>query len=186
MISDAFMLPVPTASVGQDARTISHSVVADDYFRVHSGRVITREQLLQRLNALVDGKKIKNVDIAKALDLPDSRIPALLRGERRIYFDEATRLVEAFGLEPALPERLLPASVLRLGVRHVALKLDAPLNEPVLEDLAEDLRAFFEFASGPTGRPTVEAAEVFFRALQIRRREPQEGAPQESDPEQTH
>lgn len=165
-------------------QAITHSIVADDLFRVHSSGVITREQLLARLNAKVKAGELKNVDIAKALDLPDSRIPALLRGERRIYFDEATRLVEAFELEQGRTR--LASSVMRLAVRHVAGALKADSDEAQVANLAEDLRAFFEYVADPKVQDNLTAVEAFFQAMRLRRPSSQEETPPESDPERTH
>lgn len=186
MISDAFIADLPTPSVGADAIAISDFVVADCLSAVHSGGVLTRDQLLERLNAKVDRKEIRNVDIARALGLPDSRIPALLRGERRIFFDEATRLVQAFELEQDPAAEPLRASILRLAVLHIARRLGLKVEEPALQELAEDLRAFSVFAANPKVRQSVEAAEGFFQALQLRRPEAEEEARQGSDPATSH
>lgn len=145
-------------------------------------RVLNREQLLTRLKEKVSAGEVRNVDIARALDLPDSRIPALLRGERRLFFDEGVKLVESFGLEPGLPP--LPDVVWRLIARHIASKLDLGVepDSPQMQELLADLAAFSRFASDPQVRGSLEAAQGFFRAMQLRPR----GSPavlQETDPQ---
>lgn len=175
---------IPTPSVGTVQQEITHSIVAQDLFRVHSTCVITREQLLARLNELVKAGEIRNVDIARVLELPDSRIPALLRGERRIYFDEATRLVSSFGLERG--RKRLESSVMRLAVRHVSSALKAEPDEARVADLAEDLRAFFEYVADPKVQDNLTAVEAFFQAMRLRRPASPAETPPESDPERTH
>jgi len=59
-------------------------------------------------------------------------------------------------------------------------------EEPALQELAEDLRAFSVFAANPKVRQSVEAAEGFFQALQLRRPEAEEEARQGSDPATSH
>lgn len=182
MMSVALMGTVATPTVAPLQEQNTQSVVAPDLFPVHAGRVITRDQLLERLNAKVRGGEVRNVDIAHALGLPSSRIPALLRGDRRIYLDEATRLIEAFALEPG--QAPIPHQLLRLLARHLAARVDIPESE--IEELAKDLRAFFAFASNPEVRKTVELAEGFFAALRLRRPEAEEEALSGSGPRQAH
>lgn len=147
----------------------------------HPIRVMDTDELLARLKA----KGIKNVEIARALGLPESRIPEIKKKTRAVKLDEAATLVRAFRLEQTPEAEPLPESVLRLLVRHVARRLDAPVADALLLDLAKDLRAFSVFAANPKVRGSVEAAEGFFQALQLRPEAPSEDQP-ENDPERTH
>jgi hypothetical protein len=143
--------------------------------------VLDTQELLRLLNE----RKIPNGEIARALNLNPSRITELKKGERRLLLDEAVKLVQAFELEPAPQASPIPHSIMRLVVRHVADRLRCPLEEPLLEDVAEDLRAFSEFAASPRVRRSIDAAEAFFAAMRLRRPEVEQEAPTESDPQQT-
>lgn len=142
-------------------------------------RVLDTDELLARLKA----KGIKNIEIAKALDLPDSRVPEIRRKERSLKLDEAVKLVRAFGLEREFQADPLPAPIVRLVVRYVALELGVEPTNQQLEDLTLDVQAFGAFVGDPKVRSSVEAAEAFFRALQLRRPEPGGEARQRSDHE---
>jgi hypothetical protein len=135
--------------------------------------VLDRSELLTRLNEKIDAKQVRNVDVAKALDLPSSRIPELLRGERKLYYDEGVKLIEAFGLEPS-PLGPLPPATVRLVVRHLAEELGVPLQEddPRLREIVADLQAFARFVANPQVRESIAAAEHFFAAMKVRRPEP--------------
>jgi hypothetical protein len=156
--------------------------VVFSYEKLQAGVMLDTQQLLARLKE----RQIRNVDIARVLKLPDSRIPEIRDGRRALKLDEGAKLVRAFGLEQEAEAQPLPLSVLRLAVRHVARRAGAPMDDAVLNDLAEDLRAFSLFAADPTIRQSVEAAEGFFRALQTRRLAPEEEGPPENDPAHTH
>lgn len=127
------------------------------------GGVLDTEQLLNRLKEV----GARNVDMARVLGLPDSRI-AEIKGKRRaLKLDEAAKLVRHYKLdEPANP---LTTPVARLIVQHLARSLGNDVADSELEELAEDLRAFSAFASDPRVRSSSEAAETFFRSLEIRR-----------------
>lgn len=155
-------------------------VVARPYVLRHSNRMLDTDELLARL----DQKKIRNIDIARALGLPDSRVPEIRRKERALKLDEGAKLVRAFGLEPALTGVPLPPPILRLAIQYVALELGVPLeaNQSQLEELTEDLRAFSEFAVDPNVRRSVDAAEGFFQAMRRRRPVPSEEAQPGTDP----
>lgn len=165
------MFADPTPSVAFASSHLSNSVVELRVRGSHSYGVLNRDELLARLNAKVEAKEIRNVDIAKALGLPDSRIPALLRGERRIFYDEAVKLVEKFELEQAPLAQPLPPAVLRLVARHISSALDLSLepDEPAMQELLADLQAFSRFVADPQVRASIESAEAFFRAMQLRR-----------------
>jgi hypothetical protein len=141
--------------------------------------MLDTDQLLARL----DEKKIRNVDIARALGLPDSRVPEIKRKDRKLTLDEGAKLVRAFELEPCRLAPPLPPSIVRLLVRHIALELEAPASEDRIEEIAGAVRAFSEFVSDPKHRSSVEAAEAFFQAMRLMRRLPEEEARQESDPD---
>lgn len=124
-------------------------------------------ELLARLEA----RGVRNVEIARTLDLPDSRVPEIKDRRRALKLDEAAKLVQAFGLEPDRAAPPLPPSVLRLVVRYIAdeLGVDIRGQEAHLSEIAEDVRAFAEFVADPKVRESTEAAETFFRAMKLRR-----------------
>jgi hypothetical protein len=105
---------------------------------------------------------------------------------RELTYDEGVKLIEAFGLEQSHQAQPLRSSILRLAVLHVARSLQAPIQEAQIGELAEDLRAFSEYVANPKVRSSIEAAEGFFQALQLRRPTNDIEAQQESDPENAH
>lgn len=155
-----------------------------------SSAMLSKLQLLEAL----ERRGIKNVEIERALGLKSSRVTEIRRAlkpdargkVRDLSYDEGVKLVRAFGLEQDQQASPLQLGVVRLAVRHLARRLNAPLSEPLLHDLAEDLRAFSQFVANPTVRGSVEAAEGFFHALEYRNREAPEEAPQGNDRAQTH
>lgn len=142
------------------------------------------DELLARL----DQKGVRNIDIARALGLPDSRVPEIKRKDRALKLDEAVKLVRAFGLEQDQAVVALSPAVLRLVVRYIAMELDAPLEgkEARLEELTADLRAFSAFVADPKVRSSVEASEGFFQAMRLRRPKSGASARKESDPRPAH
>lgn len=141
------------------------------------------DELLARLAS----KGVKNIEIARVLGLPDSRIPEIKRKERKLKLDEAVKLVRAFGLEqdsPAPP----PPPILRLAVQHIALELGAPRErtQALVEDLTEDLRVFFALVSDRKVRGSIESVEMALRAMTLRRPKAGSEVPPGSDPERTH
>lgn len=136
--------------------------------------------------ALIEERGIRNVDIAKALGLPDSRVPEIKRKDRKLSLEEAVKLVRAFGLEQGRPVPPLPPAVSRLIVRYVAEELGMEAEEGRLQELAEDLRAFSEFVADPKVRRSLDAAESFFQAMRLRRPRAESEAEQQSDPDRAH
>lgn len=152
----------------------------------HYDKVLDTAELLTRL----DEKGIRPTDIAKVLGVSPSRVTEIKKGQRSVKLDEAVKLVAAFDLELPPVQRVppLPAPIARLVVQYVAMELNCDLsaNQERIADLSEDVRAFAEFVTDPKVRGSVEGAEAFFRAMQLRRpREAEEGPPGTS-PEQAH
>jgi hypothetical protein len=102
---------------------------------------------------------------------------------RELKYDEGVKLIRAFGLEQSQPAPPPQPPILRLAIRHIAKQLQAPAKESQIVELAEDLRAFYEYVANPKVQRSLQAAEGFFQALQIRRPAHEEEARQESDPE---
>jgi hypothetical protein len=136
--------------------------------------MLTKGELLAALAA----KGVSNADIGRALKLPSSRVSEILRATpgkettlkaRDISYDEGVRLAQAFLPELDRQAPPLPVPVLRLLVLHIARELGCAVSQEQLGELAEDLRAFSEYASDPKVRGNAEASEAFFRALQLRR-----------------
>jgi hypothetical protein len=140
--------------------------------------VLTTDELLARL----EQKKIRNVDIARALGLPDSRVPEIRTKRRKLTLDEGAKLVRAFALEQTPPATALPPSIARLVVRYIATELRAAEDEAKLEEIAEDVRAFSAFVADPSVRSSIQAAETFFQAMRLRRPHSEEEARSGSDP----
>lgn len=139
--------------------------------KFHPARVLDSNQLLARLS----DAGIKNVEIARVLKIPESRVSEMRAGNRRIKLDEAVKLVDAFKLEGetgASPITPLTIPIARLLVLHVAGTLGVDLADDQLADLAADLRAFATFVADPQVRDSVQAADGFLQALRIRRKVP--------------
>lgn len=120
----------------------------ENYCVQHHGLgMLNTRALLDRLKA----SGARNVDIAKALSLPTSRIPEIYSGKRALKLDEGVALIERFDLgdEPQLDPLSLP--VARLLALYVAdsfgLRLD-PADDRV-EEVARDVTAFAKFAADP-------------------------------------
>jgi hypothetical protein len=146
--------------------------------------MLDTDALLEKL----DEKKIRNIDIARVLGLPDSRVPEIKQRTRALKLDEAARLVQAFELEPDRGATPLPPSVLRLVVQYVAVRMGVPEGRihGLSDEVTEDLRAFSEFVSDPKVRRSIEAAEGFFRAMLLRRPDAESEAQPGTDPERTY
>jgi hypothetical protein len=140
--------------------------------------MMNTDEILEALNK----KGIRNIEIANALGLPDSRVPEIKSKRRALKLDEAVKLVQAFGLEQGRLLVPLPTSVYRLVVRYLADELGASLPESQIADLTKDVQAFAAFAADPKVRQSLDAAEGFFRALRLRRRESEPSSPQGTDP----
>lgn len=157
---------------------VTNCVVAHSYGTRQRIRMMDTDELLDRLEA----KKVRNVEIARALNLPDSRVPEIKRRERKLSLDEGVKLIRAFGLELDCRVQPLPQAVYRLVVRHVARALRVETSDEQLRDLTEDLSAFAEFVSDPKVRKSLDAAEAFFQAMHLRRPKSAEEAEPQSDP----
>jgi antitoxin component HigA of HigAB toxin-antitoxin module len=161
-----------------DAIDITKRDVEPRYESVHTCGVLDTETLLSRL----DDRGVKNVEIARALGLPDSRAAEIRSRKRTLKLDEAAKLVRAFQLEEAREVPPIPLPILRLVVRHMAERLRARPGDELVEELSQDLRAFSSFLADRRVRQSIEAAEGFFEALRFRRPSAEEAARQGNDP----
>jgi hypothetical protein len=130
--------------------------------------MMTGEQILARL----EDARVRKSDIAKTLGLPDSRVAEMYGGRRLLKLDEAVKLVETYQLEETRDEITpLPLPIARLLVLHVAQAVGHKLSaeDPLVSELAADLRAFALFAADRRVRDSVQAAEGFLRGMQTRR-----------------
>lgn len=153
---------------------LTKRVVASPAAIEQAMRVLNTSQLLARLKEL----GARNVDMAKVLGLPDSRIPEIFAGKRALKLEEAVKLVEAYRLEDdSQPITPLTTPVARLVVLHVARLVGAEPDSATVSELAEDLRAFATFVADPQVRDSVQAADGFFQSLRIRRKVPAAGSP---------
>jgi antitoxin component HigA of HigAB toxin-antitoxin module len=181
MMSNAVINP-PYDFCTDNARGNTKQDIAAAYESAHSDAMLGTEDLLSRLDAL----GIKNVQIAKALGLPESRASDIRARRRALKLDEAVKLVRAFQLEEAREVPPVPLPIMRLVARHIAERLQARASEAILEDVAQDLRAFGVFLADRRVRSSLEAAEGFFQALRYRRPGVEEEAPQGNDPHHAH
>lgn len=140
--------------------------------------VLNSTQLLARLT----DANIKNVEIARVLGIPESRVSEMRAGKRRIKLDEAVKIVSAFSLETSQAVNITPLTtpIARLLVLHVAGSVGVELPEESVADLAADLRAFALYAADPQVRDSVQAADGFLQALRIRRKVPAASPPKPS------
>jgi hypothetical protein len=163
---------------------VTEWVVESSYDLRQPNSMFDTDELLSRLKE----KGVKNIEIARALGLPDSRVPEIKRKDRRLTLDEGVKLVRAFGLEQDQAAAPLPGPALRLLIRYVARVLEVPLEEddPRLEELTGVLQAFSVFVADPKVRRSIEAAEGFFEAMRLHRPKPAAKARQGNDPQPTH
>jgi hypothetical protein len=183
MISEAVIGDIPTIIGGHMQVVPTQWVVALANALRHRTTVLDTEELLARLQE----KGIRNVDIAKVLGLPDSRVPEIRDRRRSLKLDEGAKLARAFGLEPGQSADPIPLPILRLVVRYVAEELGlAQGDDRQLEELTADVQAFSEFVAEPKVRRSLDAAEGFFQAMRIRRRATAPAAPSGTDPRHAH
>lgn len=124
--------------------------------------MLNTKELLARLEAI----NARNVDMARVLGLPDSRIAEIRKGRRALKLDEAAKLVAHYRLdESGISPVSLP--VARLVVRHLANSLHVDISDTQVGELAADLRAFSSFASDPRVRESLESAQSFLQGLQL-------------------
>ena len=126
--------------------------------------VLTTKELLNLLRE----RGIRNVDAARVLNLPDSRIAEIYSGKRSLKLDEAAKLVAAFDLRDA---PLVPDEVVAVLIKYVASALGKPIGDgdAHLEALKADLIAFARFQCDPATKASAAAAEGFFRGLSARK-----------------
>lgn len=171
MISET-VIPTIVTDYRKDVQApFTASVVYGDATVVQPRLVLTTIELLARLKE----RRVRNGQIAKALDITPSRVTEIMKGDRSIKLDEAAKLVVAFDLEegPFPPVAGVPPAVARLIVRYIAGELELYPAEQQIADLAEDVRAFSEFVLDPKVRNSVESAEAFFQAMRLRRPRPE-------------
>lgn len=127
--------------------------------------MLTTSELLTRLRE----RGIRNVEVARALEVSASRIAELYAGKRSLKLDEAAKLVAVFGLEDA--PMMAPDQVLAALIKHVGEVLGKPIDDgnERLGVLTDDLKAFAQFQTDPAMRSCPAAAEGFFRGLRVRR-----------------
>lgn len=148
--------------------------------------MLNTDQVLERLAA----KGVRNIDIAKALGLPDSRVPEIKTKKRKLTLDEGAKLIEAFSLDAqsaaSQVEPLHPRTS-RLLVQYVAAAVGKPLDpeSPEAQEMFATIEAFSRFVADPQVRANVDAAESFFRAMTLRSQVAAEDRPQ-TDPENAH
>ena len=128
----------------------------------HLSYVFNTKELLSHLEAV----NARNVDMARVLGLPDSRIAEIRKGRRALKLDEAAKLVAHYRLDET---KISPLSlpVARLVVLHLARSLGADISDRQVGELASDVRAFSSFLADPRVRESVESAESFLQGLQL-------------------
>jgi hypothetical protein len=184
MMSDAFMGFGITENRKATQELFADCVIYAQSVFGQNRNVFTAAEIF----AMLDARGVRNIEVARALDVNPSRITELRKGERLLKLDEAIKLVDLFGLERDQAVAPLPAPILRLLVQYVAMVLGVPQErtQARLAELTEDLRAFAELVADPKVRRSVDAAEGFFRAMVLRRPRNESEAQLESDPAERH
>lgn len=120
---------------------------------------------------LLEEKGVPRTEIAETIKIGKSRVTELYKGERTLKLEEAATLVEKYDLESESAPQVqpLPASIYRLACQYVAQELGVAPPPGLLDELALDMRAFVAHVRDPKVRGSIEAAEAFFRAMQLRR-----------------
>lgn len=117
---------------------------------------------------MLEERKIKRSAIAAVMGIDPAGVTRLYDGDRKLTLDEAKRLVEAFNLN-GVASNPLSVPIARLLVLYAADALQARLEpeDPRVEELARDLRAFSMFAADPQVRESTEAVQGFFQGLRL-------------------
>jgi transcriptional regulator with XRE-family HTH domain len=138
------------------------------------------DDILTRLEALLEAGEIQKKDIAEAIGIAPQRIADLFTGKRKLKLDEGQRLVEVFGFEdPAeMVSAIATTPVLMMGVRYVLQELCPGVvpEQSRIEDIAKDLRAFLRYAARPPVRDNIDMAAGFFLARKEMEQEAQPAA----------
>jgi hypothetical protein len=119
---------------------------------------------------------VKHAEIAKVLGVATPNAtklynPAAKTGKpRSLGYDEAMLLIRHFSLEePVTATKAIPLSlpVARLVVQYVASRLGVPstTDDALVEDIAQDVQAFSEFASERPLRESESQVQGFFLGL---------------------
>jgi hypothetical protein len=130
------------------------------------------DDLLEALKA----KGVTHAAIAKVLGVTTNNAtmlynPAKKTGKpRRLTYDEAVKLVEAFDLEEqSASDAVLPplsVPVARLVVLYALSKAGVDPDPHAVEELARDIQAFSQFAAQPRMRDSESLVEGFFAGLE--------------------
>jgi antitoxin component HigA of HigAB toxin-antitoxin module len=129
----------------------------------HHAAMLGADELLK----ILEQRGVTRAEISRVLNLPSSRVSEMYTGKRRLQLDEAKTLVEKFGIEEGVNPLSVP--IARLLILYGADSLGVPLSpeDPRVEELARDFRAFSMFAADPRVRESTEAVEGFFRGLRL-------------------
>lgn len=119
---------------------------------------------------------VRNVDIARALGLTETRASEIRRGKRRLTYDEGAKLIETFKLleRPIVTPLTIPTA--RLAVLHLLNSLGVEASEDEVAELAADLKAFSAFVADPQVQDALERAEGFLEGIRHRKRALEETA----------
>lgn len=137
--------------------------VSFDAPHAENRRMLSADELLAALRE----RGVKNAEIAELLDLPSSRVSELFSGKRRLQLDEAKKLVERYQLEDRVNPLSLPIARLLVLYGADALDVDIAPDDPRVEELARDFRAFSMFANDPRVRESEEVVQAFFQGLRL-------------------
>jgi len=154
-----------TPIVRETQAPLTNQVIATNDALTNTASVLTTRAILD----LLSERGVKRARIAEALGLPAPRITELYKGDRRLYHDEAVRLVSEFDLEAQRDPLTEPMS--RLMAIYAMQQLGvatAPENRQALE-LAQDFREFARFAANPeySGNPSALEAFLHGRASTV-------------------
>lgn len=137
---------------------------------------LSAADIIARLNTLKKEERVRPVDIARTLGIPDSRIPAILNDAKgkNLKYDVGRKLIKEYKLEETSEIPPLSHAVVSVLADHVLRKLGLSLapDDPKLRELVMDFEVFARFVADPEVRSSVEAAEGFLRALRLRQPSP--------------
>jgi hypothetical protein len=144
------------------ARAKTINVVDARSVTLHGMGVFGTDELL----GAIEARGISQVEMARVLRLPSSRISEMYAGKRQVKLDEAKKLVEAFGLDDQPSTPPISEQTARILILHVANRLAAAVTDELLQELALDFQAFSRFARAHLPAPSPEATLGFLAGRQ--------------------
>jgi antitoxin component HigA of HigAB toxin-antitoxin module len=144
---------------------IAHSQIEIALDSAQSNPMLSTDELLR----LLAERGVRKAAIARVLGIDPAGVTRLYSGDRGLYLDEARKLVDAFKLPVDSATPPLTTPIARLLVLHGAETLGVAISpdDPRVQELALDFRAFSMFATDPRVRESTSAVEGFFQGLRL-------------------